>query len=442
MSKNKFPTYIIFVILLAILAGLFDYQPIWSKAVSKIHLPQAFSRDWRLGLDLVGGSILTYNIDLSQVAAVERDSVTNGLRDVIERRVNFFGVTEPQIYTAKAGGEQHLIVELAGVKDINQAIEMIGETPLLDFREVEVEPAAETAANATSSAAGQLNNEESTYLFIPTNLTGRYVKSAQVNFDNLGKPIVDIAFTDEGAKIFEELTDRNVGKPLAIFLDNQLIEIPTVKEKISGGKAQISGSFTPDSARKLVERFNAGALPAPIKLLSQQTIGASLGLDSLKKTIFCGIIGFILVILFMIGFYRSLGLIASFALIIYAALTLGIFKVIPVTMTLAGVAGFILSVGMAVDANVLIFARMKEELKKGLSKTAAIEEGFRRAWPSIRDSNITTIIIAVILFYFATSFVKGFALTLFIGVLMSMFSAIAVTKSLLGIFIKIRGKQQ
>jgi len=252
----------------------------------------------------------------------------------------------------------------------------------------------------------------------------------------LGKPIVDIAFTDEGAKIFEELTGRNVGKPLAIFLDNQLIEIPTVKEKISGGKAQISGSFTPDSARKLVERFNAGALPAPIKLLSQQTIGASLGLDSLKKTIFCGIIGFILVVLFMVGFYRGLGLVASLSLVIYAALTLGIFKVIPVTMTLAGIAGFILSIGMAVDANVLIFSRMKEELKKGLSKTAAIEEGFRRAWPSIRDSNVTTIIIAVILFYFATSFVKGFALTLFIGVLMSMFSAIVITKTLLGMFIK------
>ena len=435
MNKNKFPTYIIFVILLAILAGLFDYQPIWSKVVSKIHLPQAFSRDWRLGLDLVGGSILTYDIDLSQVEAADRDSVTNGLRDVIERRVNFFGVTEPQIYTAKAGGEQHLMVELAGIKDIDQAIEMIGETPLLDFREVEVEPAAGTASDATSSA-GQLNSEESTYTFIPTNLTGRYVKSAQVNFDNLGKPIVDIAFTDEGAKIFEELTGRNVGKPLAIFLDNQLIEIPTVKEKISGGKAQISGSFTPDSARKLVERFNAGALPAPIKLLSQQTIGASLGLDSLKKTIFCGIIGFILVVLFMVGFYRGLGLVASLSLVIYAALTLGIFKVIPVTMTLAGIAGFILSIGMAVDANVLIFSRMKEELKKGLSKTAAIEEGFRRAWPSIRDSNVTTIIIAVILFYFATSFVKGFALTLFIGVLMSMFSAIVITKTLLGMFIK------
>jgi protein-export SecD/SecF family membrane protein len=404
MKKNKFPIYLILIILAAILAGVFDYQPLWSQLRSKIHLPEGFNRDWRLGLDLVGGSILTYDIDLSQVAAADRDSVIGGLRDVIEKRVNLFGVSEPQIYTAKAGDQQRLMVELAGVKDIEQAIKIIGETPLLDFREVEGEK------------------------FIPTNLTGRYIKSAQLGFDNLGKPVVNISFNDEGAKIFEDLTERNINKLLAIFLDNEPIEIPVVKEKISGGKAVISGNFTPDSARQLVERFNAGALPAPIELVSQQTIGASLGLDSLKKTIFCGLLGFLLIVLFMLGYYRKLGLVASVALIIYAVLTLGIFKLIPVTLTLAGIAGFILSIGMAVDANVLIFARMKEELKKGLSKTAAVEEGFRRAWPSIRDANVTTLIIAVILFYFTTSFVKGFALTLFIGVLMSMFSAITVTK--------------
>jgi len=430
MKKNKFPIFLILIILAAILAGLFDYQPIWPKLVSKAHLPAAFNRDWRLGLDLVGGSLLTYNIDLSQVSAADRDSIVRGLRDVIERRVNLFGVSEPQIYIADVGDQRNLIVELAGIKDINQAIGMIGETPLLDFREVEELPAAETA----SSTAGQ--SAEPNYKFIPTNLTGRYVTSAQVSFDNFGKPVVDITFNNEGAKIFEDLTARNVNKYLAIFLDNQPIEIPVVKEKISGGKAQISGNFTPDSARKLVERFNAGALPAPIKLISQQTIGASLGLDSLKKTIFGGLIGFLLVILFIIGYYRGFGFIASLALVIYAVFTLGIFKIIPVTMTLAGIAGFILSIGMAVDANVLIFARMKEELKKGLSKKAAIEEAFRRAWPSIRDSNITTLIIAVILFYFATSFVKGFALTLLIGVLMSMFSAIIVTKSLLELFVR------
>ncbi|MEK7574546.1 MAG: protein translocase subunit SecD [Patescibacteria group bacterium] len=422
MQKNKFPIFPILIILLAILAGVFDYQPAWSWARSKVRLPESFSRDWRLGLDLVGGSLLNYDIDLSQVAATERDSVVEGLRDVIERRVNLFGVSEPQIYTANAGEQRHLSVELAGIKDINQAIQMIGETPLLDFREVEELPKTE--------------DKEASYNFIPTNLTGRYIKSAQASINDLGKPVVGIVFNDEGAKIFEELTSRNVGKPLAIFLDNELIEIPVVREAISGGEAQISGNFTPDSARKLVERFNAGALPAPIKLISQQTIGASLGLDSLKKTILSGLIGFLLVVLFMIGYYRVTGLIACLTLLIYISLSLGIFKIIPVTMTLAGIAGFILSIGMAVDANVLIFARIKEELKKGLSKTAAIEEGFRRAWPSIRDSNANTMIISVILFYFATSFVKGFALTLLIGVLMSMFSAITVTKSLLEMFVR------
>jgi len=424
MPKVKPSTFLILIILLAAAVVIFDYQPLWSKAVTTLHLPPGLNRGWRLGLDLVGGTILTYEIDLSQVAAGDQSSVINGLRDVIERRVNLFGVTEPQIYTAQAGGQQRLIAELAGVKDIKQAIEMIGETPLLDFREVEVLP------NASSTTEGD------NYKFLPTNLTGRYVKGAQLNFDNLGKAVVDISFNDEGAKIFEQLTARNINKPLAIFLDNQPIEIPMVKEKISGGKAQISGNFTPDSARQLVERFNAGALPAPIKLVSQQTIGASLGMDSLKKTIFSGFLSFLLVMIFMLAYYRATGLIACLALLIYISLSLGIFKIIPVTMTLSGIAGFILSIGMAVDANVLIFSRMREELKKGLTKKAAIEEGFRRAWPSIRDSNFTTIIIAVILFYFATSFVKGFALTLLIGVLMSMFSAITVTRSLLAVFIK------
>jgi len=422
MKKNKFPTFLILIILLAILAGVFNYQPVWSQLRSKIHLPAGFNRDWRLGLDLVGGSLLTYEIDMSQIGAADRDSVTKGLRDVIEKRVNLWGVSEPQIYTAEVGEKRRLIVELAGIKDIKEAIKMIGETPLLDFREAQEHPKTE--------------NKEASYEFIPTILTGRYIKNAQVSFDDLGRPVVDIAFNDEGAKIFEELTGRNIGRPLAIFLDNEPIEIPVVKDKISGGKAQISGNFTPESARQLVERFNAGALPAPINLVSQQTVGASLGLNSLEKALFAGLVGFLLVVIFMLVYYRTLGLIASLALAIYAALTLAIFKLVPVTLTLAGIAGFILSLGMAVDANVLIFSRIKEEIKKGLPKAAAAEEGFRRAWLSIRDSNITTIIIALILFYLATSFVKGFALTLLIGVLMSMFSAITITRTFLRVFVK------
>lgn len=400
---------LILIILLAIGAGFFVY-------------PRGLGlkwRPWRLGLDLVGGSHLIYEIDLKNVQSKDRDAVVNGLRDVIEHRVNLFGVGEPQVFIASQGAQTQLIVELAGVKDVSEAIKQIGETPLLDFREV--------IQNATTTT------------FIPTSLTGRYVTSAELNVNSTAQtPEVAIAFNDEGAKIFEELTGRNVGKPLAIFLDNALIEMPTVQQKISGGHAVITGRFTLQEAQKMVERFNAGALPAPITLLNQQTVSPNLGADSLKKVIAAGIIGTILVMLFMILYYRVLGIFASLALLIYIALTLAIFKVVPITLTLAGLAGFILTIGMAVDANILIFERMKEELKRGLAKHAAQTEGFRRAWPSIRDSNTSTILTAVILYFFTSSFVQGFALTLLIGVIVSMFSAITTTRLLLRVFLKDR----
>ncbi len=409
--KTK-PIFLLIIILLsAIIAGIF-VSPQWLGAKY---------RPWRLGLDLVGGTHLVYEIDMSQVASQDRDSISGGLRDVIERRVNLFGVSEPQVVSAKEGDSYRLVVELAGIKDVGAAINEIGMTPLLDFRE----------------AVPPTNDQQlTTDNFIPTNLTGRYIKGAQLDFDQTtGAAQVDIQFNDEGAKIFEELTGRNVGKPLAIFLDNALIEMPTVREKISGGQAQITGKFTVDEAKKMVERFNAGALPAPIKLVSQQTIGPSLGQESLKKAIYAGTIGTTIVMLFMIIYYRKFGIFASLALIIYIALTAAVFK-LGITMTLAGIAGFILSIGMAVDANILIFERTKEEIKKGLSRLSAIEEGFKRAWPSIRDSNVSTIITSVILYKFTSSFVQGFALALLIGVLISMFSAITITRTMLRVFVK------
>jgi len=406
-KKNQ-TTFLILVIIVAIIAAVFDYQPLWQKISS--------FRPWTLGLDLAGGSYLIYDIDLSQTAPSDRSLVVNGLRDVIEKRVNFFGVSEPRVYTETAGEHSRLIVELAGIKDISEAIKQIGATPLLDFREVEEEGT-------------------STPKFILTNLTGRYIKSARLAFDSVTRaPQVELEFNDEGAKIFEELTLKNVGKPLAIFLDNQLIEMPVVKEKISGGKAQITGKFSLEAARQLVERFNAGALPAPINLINQQTIDATLGENALSKAIIAGLFGTLAIIIFMLSAYRRLGLFASLALLIYISLVLGIFKVVPVTMSLAGIAGFILSIGMAVDANILIFARTNEERKKGLSWQAAIEEGFRRAWPSIRDSNISTLITTAILYNLTSGFVRGFALTLFIGVIVSMFSAIVVTYGFLKTF--------
>jgi len=410
--KQNSPILLVCIIFLALAAGIFIY-PKW---LGNRIIP------WRLGLDLVGGTTLTYEVDVNQVATGDRDSVMAGLRDVIERRVNLFGVSEPQVVTAKQGGSYRLIVELAGIKDINQAIQMIGETPLLDFREV--------VENKNASST------EDKYQFIPTTLTGRYVQAAQVDFNNTtGAPQVNIQFTDEGAKIFEDLTAKNVGKPLAIFLDNGLIEMPVVQQKISGGKAQITGSFSIDQARQLVERFNAGALPAPINIISQQTIGASLGQESLNRAITAGLLGTLAVIIFMLLYYGKLGIFSSLALIIYIMLTAAVFK-LGITMTLSGIAGFVLSIGMAVDANILIFARTKEEIKKGLAKVSAIEEGFKRAWPSIRDSNISTMITSVILYYFTTSFIRGFALALLIGVVISMFSAITITRTLLRTFLK------
>lgn len=405
---KRHPGLILFFIVFAtILASVFIY-------------PKNFglkNNPWRLGLDLVGGSHLIYEIDLSQVPSADKNSVLGGLRDVIERRVNLFGVSEPQIFLAESANRTNLIVELAGIKDVGEAIRLIGETPLLDFREV--------VPNGSSTE------------FATSTLTGRYITSAKLNFDQTtGAPQVSLSFNDEGSQIFEALTEKNVGQPLAIFLDNNLIEAPVVQEKISGGQAVISGRFTLNEAKKLVERFNAGALPAPITLINQQTINSNLGSDSLKKALVAGAIGTLLVMIFMVLYYRFLGVFATIALLIYVCLTLGFFKFVSVTMTLAGLAGFILTIGMAVDANILIFERVKEEIKRGLSRMAAIEEGFRRAWPSIRDSNTSTIITAVILYFFTSSFVRGFALTLLIGVITSMFSAITTTRLLLKVFIK------
>ncbi len=409
-SQGKLILFFIIILVVGAVAGVFVYPKYYGEKL----------RPWRLGLDLVGGTRLVYEIDMKDVGSGDRESVANGLRDVIEKRVNLFGVAEPQVSIAKSGDAHRLIVELAGIKDVKEAIKQIGETPQLMFAEVE---------------AGKDKEGKDTTVFKPTSLTGRFVKAAQLNFDRIvGKPEVSISFNEEGAKLFETLTEKNVRKPIAIFLDGNLIEMPVVQEKISGGQAQITGQFTVAAARQLVERFNAGALPAPIVLVNQATIGASLGSGSLNRTLWAGAVGTVAVIVFMLLYYMGLGLTASLALVIYIVLTTAVFKLFGVTMTLAGIAGFILSIGMAVDANILVFERTKEEIKKGVSRLGAITEGFARAWPSIRDSNISTMLTAIILYYATTGFVRGFALTLFIGVLMSMFSAITITRTMLAIF--------
>ncbi|MFH1966278.1 MAG: protein translocase subunit SecD [Patescibacteria group bacterium] len=454
-GKPKKVHWAIFVILIfGFLAFSLSYPVVWDKGVDWLNdlagteiMPHFWQKPFKLGLDLQGGTHLVYQADFSNVESSNYDDSMQGVRDVIERRINLFGVAEPVVQFNKVGSDYRLIVELAGVKDVHKAIEMIGQTPSLDFREErdEVEKnsilASQEEARKKLEEGLEINLEEQAILmqdayFIPSQLTGRYLKEAQIQFDQQTyQAEVDLEFDSEGSKIFEELTRNNIGKRIAIYLDGVPISAPTVQEAISGGKAQISGDFSVEEAKELVQRLNAGALPVPINLINQQTIGASLGQISLDKSLKAGLYGFLAVLIFIIFYYRLPGLLASLSLLIYIVFILAIFKIIPVTLTLSGIAGFILSIGMAVDANVLIFERLKEEIKSGKSLGGSIDEGFRRAWPAIRDGNISTIITCVILFVFATGLLKGFALTLGIGILVSMFSAIIITKSFLRWFI-------
>ncbi len=660
-GRGKARWITVLIILLVIVSGLVDAGNYYNKGADwlaaktkdVIQLPHTAGGNFRLGLDLLGGTQLTYKADVSAIAPQDQASAVEGARDVIERRVNVFGVSEPNIETNKSGNNYEIIVELAGIKDVNQAIKMIGETPILEFKEQNTQKTltpdeqkqidqenkqaeaqatdvlgkvlsggdftalakqfsqddatkanggelgwitekdnpeivdiaknlkkGETVhdftktskgyeivkledmkpktdpfndkvqekevqaahilicyqgvdgctngltkdqalakikslkaqatpanfkdlarANSTEPGAKQSGGElgwfgkgamvkpfedevfaqkvgtisdpvetqfgyhliykegerpvyeyKVQHILIKTTsaqdilgnqgewknteLTGKNLQHATVQFDpNSGAPQVSLEFDSQGAKMFEDITGRNVGKPVAIFLDGYPISIPTVNERITGGKAVITGNFNIQEAKLLAQRLNAGALPVPINLVDQQTVGATLGQKSVSDSLKAGIIGFILVALFMIIFYRLLGVAAVISLAIYGILVLAVFKLWPVTLTLAGLAGFIMSIGMAVDANILIFARFKEELRNGKPFGLALEEGFRRAWLSIRDSNVSTLITAFILIQFSTSIVKGFAVTLGLGVIVSMFTAIVITRNILNMML-------
>jgi protein-export membrane protein SecD len=385
-----------------------------------------FKKDFVLGLDLAGGAALTYTVDtkaLPEGTNVE-ESVT-ALRDVIERRVNLFGVREPTVTTAysRLANEWRLVVELPGVTDIDQAAKLIGETPVLEFK-TQKKDAKEI--NASSTLGDLVANYDS------TGLTGTYLKKATLVFDKTtNRPMVELAFDDTGAKLFAEITKANIGKQVAIFLDGLPISSPTVNEEITLGKAVISGSFSIEEARQMVGRLNSGALPVPISLSGKSVVEPALGekaIDAGKKS---AVVGFLLIVGFMIVWYRLPGVMASLALVAYIAFMLVLFKLIPVTLTSAGIAGLIISLGLAVDANVLTFERMKEEMQKGKGIKDAMETGFLRAWTSIRDSHIAAIIVSVILFWLGTSIVKGFAFTFFLGAVVSLVSAQIVTRVLL-----------
>lgn len=385
--------------------------------------------DLSLGLDLSGGSHLVFEADTSKLPQNKKELALTSLRNVIEKRVNLFGLSEPNVQTSNFEGKDRIIVELPGINDPKEAASLIGQTAQLLFAEV-IEIPAEKGSTPSSRV-------------IPTDLTGADLKIASTTFDqNTGKPSVSIEFNEEGSKKFEAITARNIGKPVAIILDDSIISAPNVNEKIIGGKAQISGGFTVDEANKLEVQLNAGALPIPVKLVEEKTVGATLGSDSVQKSIKAGLIGLAMVMVFMILLYGKYGVIADVALVTFGIITLAIYKIVPITLTLPGIAGFLLSVGMAVDSNILIFERLKEEIKtKPLS--SALEISFGRAWDSIRDANVATLVTAFILanpldwsFLHVSGPVRGFAITLALGIGISLFTGIVVSRNLLRIFVR------
>lgn len=387
----------------------------------------------KLGLDLKGGSHLVFKTDISKLRKEDVSDAIIAARDIIEKRVNFFGVSEPVVQTLKVGNEQRISVDLPGIESSAQAIRLIGQTAQLRFvEEGPIDPKIAT----TASVLERLNKD--------TGLSGKHIKKAAVVFDQeKGLPQVSLQFTNEGAKLFEEITGRNIGKPVGIFLDYFPISAPIVQQKISQGNAVISGGFTVDEAKKLSIAINSGALPVPIQLIEQRNIGPSLGVADVQKSMIAGFVGLLMVCLFMIGYYGKLGVIATIALCLYGMISFAFFRIIPVVLTLPGVAGFILSIGMAVDSNILIFERIKEEQRKGRDVRTAVRVGFGRALDAIKDANVTTLLVAFILFNplgwdFLPQFglVRGFALTLGIGVATSLFTGVVITKRLIQTFYK------
>lgn len=524
------------ILVLTVLAALVDLPKgpniQWGDTYKEIKV--------QLGLDLQGGASLLYKADVSNIAEADRANALESVRDVIERRINAFGVSEPSIQTVHSGDDWRIAVELPGVTDITEAINRIGATPILEFKTEAppVEPTQEqkdalkkqnqeskkTAQDVLAKAKkgedfselakkfsqdpgsaekggdlGEFKEGDMVPVFndvifgdakpgevypqlvksdfgyhiifldsrtdatdtevakatarhillrtIPqsaltqgeqyqaTDLTGEQLDRADVIFDqNTGLPTVSLTFNAEGKELFAQITRDNVNKTIAIYLDGQIISAPVVQQEIANGEAVISGDFTLDEAKDLAQRLNAGALPVPVELISQQNIGPTLGQAAVERSLFAGVLGLIILSIFMIAYYRLPGVMAVIAVYIYTLLVLAVFKLWPVTLTLAGIAGFILSIGMAVDANVLIFERMKEELRKGKPISQSIDDGFKRAWLSIRDSNVSSLLTCLILYWFGSSLIRGFAITLAIGIVISMFSAITITRNLLQVF--------
>lgn len=522
-SRAKIRLGCLGIFIIALVAGAVDFP--WLPGGQA--LPAWLVRPYRLGLDLQGGVQLIYAADVSLVPANEAGSALEGVRDVIERRVNIFGVSEAVVQTARSGPDWRVIVELPGVSDVGKAIALIDETPRLEFKEIgqatstpiatdEDNPVkrkavvglnaalhpradfallAKTQSNDSTAAQGgdlgwaklgtlvpsfetvcfrtgkvgavhpslvrtqfgyhiikvlerrgtgdelearcshvlyEIKAPPSGPQWATTDLNGARLKRSTVTFDpQTGEPQVSLQFDSQGATLFADITRRNLGQPVGIFLDGAEISSPIVRDVITSGAAVISGNFTITEAKQLKQRLNAGALPVPITIISQQTIGATLGAVAVAKSLNAGAIGLLLVVLYLVLMYRWPGVLASLSLVVYGLLLLMLFKFIPVTLTLAGISGFVLSLGMAVDANILTFERLKEELRAGHPLERAIAIGYARAWPSIRDSNASTLLTSLILMWFSTSIVKGFAITLALGIFVNIFTAMVVSHTLM-----------
>lgn len=387
-----------------------------------------------LGLDLSGGTHIVLEADMKDIKPADRTGALESAREVIERRVNFFGVSEPLVQTAQTKDTYRIIVELSGVTDEKQAVSTIGQTAKLEFKEVDPQLEATTSATLFDVIT-------KTY---ETGVTGSDLKRSQLTFSTeTGEPMVSIEFTPDGSKKFADLTRRLVGRKLAILLDGVPLmwPAPNVKEPIENGQGVIQGGFSQEGAKTLALQLNAGALPVPVSIVEKRTVGATLGAESVEKSVFAGSMGLVIVAAFMIAKYGWLGLIADCALVLYGLISFAIFRLIPIVLTLPGIAGFILSIGMAVDSNILIFERFAEEKRNGKPWKMAMELGFGRAWDSIRDANLTTILTALILYnpgnwaLLPTSgLVRGFAATLLIGVIVSLFTGIVVTRTLIRVF--------
>lgn len=375
----------------------------------------SWSRDVSLreGLDLKGGVHLVYEADTSKIAAKDVAQSMASVRDVIDGRINGLGVTEPEIRLIKINDKEGIVIDMPGLTDVSKAKEIVGSTAKLEFKD----------------EAGTVLVEGKD--LVPRGAQANPLQSASngSNALNSGSWQVDIQFNSEGKEKFAKATTDNVGKVLSIYLDDKLIMSPTVNTAITDGKAVVSGSFDAQAAKDFALKLNYGALPVPISLVQEQSVGPSLGSDAINASIFAGLIGVLLVLIFMIAYYKWCGLVASLSLLFYAVVNIAIYKFAPITMTLAGLAGFIISMGIAVDTNILTFERLKEELRLEKPISVAVQESFRRAWTSIRDSHVAGVISALIIFSFGSGSVRGFALVLLIGTLLSLFSAITVTRN-------------